>query len=304
MKIYIANKLVEGPYGGGNQFLKSMRYQFRKMGLYCDDPSQATIVLFNSHQCPEEVARLKQANTKALFIHRLDGPMRLYNDMNDSRDMLAYQMNTAFADAVVFQSHWSKEANLKLGLDIGSKECTVIHNAAGNLFFKEEYKERERDKISLIASSWSDNIKKGFLTYKYLDENLDFDKYEFIFMGRSPIEFKNIKNLGSLNTAQVAEQLQKVDIFLTASENDPCSNSLIEALSSGIPAVCLDSGGHPELLKDAGLLYRNRKDIINKIQEVWQNYKKYQRNIDVKNMNFAAIEYINFFRTLFHGRKN
>ena len=298
MKIYIANKLFEGPYGGGNQFLKSMRSQFRKMGLYCDDPNQATVVLFNSHQCPEEVIHLKQTNTRASFVHRLDGPMRLYNNMDDPRDMIAYQMNTAFADAIVFQSGWSKEANLKLGLDIGSKDCTVIHNATDQRLFTKRQNKQTQDKITLIASSWSDNLKKGFSTYQYLDDNLDFNKHDFIFMGRSPIEFKNIKNLGALNTQQVAEQLQKADIYLTASENDPCSNSLIEALSSGLPAICLDSGGHPELLKDAGLLYRNRKDIINKIQEVWQNYKEYQRNINVKGVNFTAKEYIDFFKRI------
>jgi len=295
MKIYIANKLVEGPYGGGNQFLKSMRSQFRKMGLYCDDPNQATIVLFNSHQCPEEVARLKQANTKALFIHRLDGPMRLYNDMNDSRDMLAYQMNTAFADAVVFQSHWSKEANLKLGLDIGSRESTVIHNATDQRFFTKRQNRQTLDKITLIASSWSDNLKKGFLTYQYLDDNLDFDKYNFIFMGRSPIKFKNIKNLGPLSTQQVAEQLQKADIYITASENDPCSNSLIEALSTEIPPLALNSGGHPELIKGAGLLYNKKEEIINKLNEIWENYVNFSSLIKVKTMDKTAQEYACFF---------
>ena len=205
MKVYIANNLVDGPYGGGNQFLKFLRDCFRTLDVYSEDPLKATVILFNSHQNVEEVYRLKRQNPSATFIHRLDGPMRLYNNMEDTRDMTAYQMNTACADAVIFQSHWSKQANLKLGLDIGAKHNTVIHNGTNiSIFSKNQAKEQQKKK-RIIASSWSNNVKKGFPTYEFLDKNLDFDKYEFVFMGRSPVEFQNITNLGPLEAQQVAD---------------------------------------------------------------------------------------------------
>ena len=243
MKVYIANNLVDGPYGGGNQFLKFLRDCFRTLDVYSEDPLKATVILFNSHQNVEEVYRLKRQNPSATFIHRLDGPMRLYNNMEDTRDMTAYQMNTAFADAVIFQSHWSKQANLKLGLDIGAKHNTVIHNGT--------------------------NI--------------------------SPVEFQNITNLGPLEAQQVAEELKKSDIYITASENDPCSNSLIEALSSGLPAVYFKSGGHSELVKEAGLAFKKREEIFNKLEYICDNYLDFRDKIKIENMSSVANKYVEFF---------
>ena len=296
MKVYIANNLVDGPYGGGNQFLKFLRDRFRALSVYSEDPLKATVVLFNSHQNVEEVCNLKNQNSSAIFVHRLDGPMRLYNNMEDTRDLTAYQMNTAFADAVVFQSHWSKQANLKLGLAVDTKRSTVIHNATNKAIFTKNEPKTGQKKVRIVASSWSNNVKKGFLTYKFLDKNLDFNKYEFVFMGRSPIEFQNIVDLGPLEAKQVAEELRNSNIYITASENDPCSNSLLEALSSGIPALALKSGGHPELIGSGGLLYEKENEIINKLQQIWDNYDKYRSGIKTNNIDDVTEEYLSFFK--------
>tara|TARA_Y100001938_G_C8035156_1_gene402927 strand:+ start:106 stop:1011 length:906 start_codon:yes stop_codon:yes gene_type:complete len=295
MKIFITNKLIDGPTGGGNQFLKALKSQFAKKGLCTEDPLQADVVLFNSHQNLELVHQIKEVNQKAKFVHRLDGPMRLYNNMSDQRDYVAYQMNTDYADAVVFQSEWSKQANIKLGLDISGKKDTVIHNAPDPGIFYPSSKKQKNDKIRLIASSWSDNIRKGFFTYKYLDETLDFDKYEFFFMGRSPVGFENIVSLGALSSHEVANELRKSDIFITASENDPCSNSLIEALSCGLPALALKSGGHPELIGQNGLFYNRKEEIVNKLEDICDNYLNFKHNIEIESILSTGDRYIEFF---------
>ena len=304
MKIFITNKLIDGPTGGGNQFLKALKSQFAKKGLCTEDPLQADVVLFNSHQNLELVHQIKEVNQKAKFVHRLDGPMRLYNNMSDQRDYVVYQMNTDYADAVVFQSEWSKQANIKLGLDISGKKDTVIHNAPDPGIFYPSSKKQKNDKIRLIASSWSDNIRKGFFTYKYLDETLDFDKYEFFFMGRSPVGFKNIVSLGALSSHDVASELRKSDIFITASENDPCSNSLIEALACELPALALNSGGHPELVGKGGLFYDKKEEIVNKLQDLCDNYIEIKRQIVAKHIHTAANEYVDFMQGLKHESKN
>ena len=38
-------------------------------------------------------------------------------------------------------------------------------------------------KTRLVCTSWSINKNKGFDYYKYLDDNLDFSKYSFTYMG-------------------------------------------------------------------------------------------------------------------------
>ena len=39
----------------------------------------------------------------------------------------------------------------------------------------------------------------------------------------------------------------KHKIYLTGSKNDPCSNSLLEALALKLPSIVFDSGGHKDL---------------------------------------------------------
>src|SRR5262249_46155878 len=51
----------------------------------------------------------------------------------------------------------------------------------------------------------------------------------------------------------LAELLRGCDVYLATSRDDPCSNALLEALACGLPAAYLRSGGHPELVGDAGL---------------------------------------------------
>ena len=59
MQIYIAFEFINGPSGGGNQFLRSLRNEFLKKYVYCNDPSRAYIILFNGHNNPDEIGRLK-----------------------------------------------------------------------------------------------------------------------------------------------------------------------------------------------------------------------------------------------------
>lgn len=157
--------------------------------------------------------------------------------------------NKLFVDGIIFQSNWRKKNNKKY-FGISTKYETVVRNAPDNKIFNKVGKKvfNPKEKIKLIATSWSSNWRKGFDIYKFLDENLDFSKYEMTFVGNSPIIFKNIKWIKPVPSKKLAEILKQNDVYITASQNDPCSNSLIEALSCGVPAVALNDGGHPEWL--------------------------------------------------------
>jgi glycosyltransferase involved in cell wall biosynthesis len=50
-------------------------------------------------------------------------------------------------------------------------------------------------------------------------------------------------------------------VFVAASRDDPCSNALLEALACGLPAAYLRSGGHPELVGDAGIGFDAAEEV-------------------------------------------
>ncbi len=146
-------------------------------------------------------------------------------------------------------------------------------------------------------------MKKGFKVYKWLDENLDFNKYEMTFCGNSPIQFKNIKHIEPMPSKKLAKQLKQHDIYITASQNDPCSNSLIEALHCGLPAIALNSGGHPEIIQNAGELFNDEQEIPKLLDKISENYENYIRNIQILSIKTIAEQYLNFIKACYDDSK-
>lgn len=297
MKVHIIFPFKDGPYGGGNQFLKALRVEFRKADQYAEIPEDADIFLFNSFQNIRKVLRMKYQFPKKPFVHRVDGPISLYrgNSSDTAVDRLIYLMNDAIADATIFQSRFSMDANKKLGISKMKYE-TIIHNAPTQAIFypRERNQIHDGTKIKLISTSWSSNPMKGFDIYRYLDEHLDYSLYEYIFVGNSPVLFKNISMIPPQTSESVAHHLRSADIYITASRKDPCSNSLIEALSCGLPAIALNDGGHPELIQQGGELFDNAEEALRKIKAVSNNYLKYHEALPSFDIKEKAREYVDF----------
>lgn len=303
MKIHILFTITDEPWGGGNQFIKLLKKYFIKKNIYSDNPEQSDIILFNSHQMIDKVAALKKQFPFKKFAHRIDGPIRLYNNISDPRDAQIYFANEIFADGTIFQSEWSKRKNEQLGLE-NTKPYAIIPNCSDFEIFSPSL-EPENKKMRLISTSFSPNPKKGLDTYEYLDKNLDFQKFSYVFLGRllsdTEAKFNNIKNLGLKNSHQVADELRKSDIFITASQSDPCSNSLIEGLSCGLPALALNDGGHPEIIKKGGLLFEKRENIPNLLNQICQDISSFKSQIKVRRISETGGAYISFFEALLNS---
>ncbi|MFA6427529.1 MAG: glycosyltransferase [Candidatus Magasanikbacteria bacterium] len=295
MKIHILYELKDGPWGGANQFLKALKEQFVLSGVYEENIGKADIILFNSHHECLSVIKTKYKYPKKIFIHRVDGPLYKVRGNDLKSDYFIYRLNNSIADGTIFQSKWSEKMNYFQGMTKNHCQTTIL-NAPGSEFKKIDHESAQQkgNKTKLIAVSWSPNIKKGFLIYNYLDKHLDFDKYEMTFIGNSPVRFKNIKMIKPMLNRDLSHVLNLHDIFVTASEDDPCSNSLTEALACGLPAVALDSGGHPELLGLGGELFKGMNDILGKIERVCQKYKEYQHMIHIENIEQVTQKYIIF----------
>lgn len=280
--------------GGGNQFLMRLKSQFIDMGMY-SSVEDADIILYNSHHHISDVKLLsKKYKGQKLFIHRVDGPMRLYNNLNDKRDDIVSDMNR-IADGTVFQSQWSKVRTIDMYPIFNKNPSRVILNAC---HYDGDRAMHKNKKIRLVAVSISDNIKKGYDMYSFLDHNLDFDKYDFSFIGKAPCVWSNINNLGVMSSDMVMAELVNYDIFITASENDPCSNSLLEAMSVGLPSIALNSGGHPEILKNGGLLFNTKPELLDAIGTISNNLNFYASNVESRRMEDALNEYVEFFKEL------
>ncbi len=305
MKINILYNFQPDPYGGGNQFLKALRKCFEKQGVYEEKAEKANVILFNSHHNLEGCFKMKQECPNKIIIHRLDGPIFVVRGKDKEIDKIIGLFNDLFVDGIIFQSNWCKKQNKKY-FGISSKYETVIHNAVDNEIFNRNGKKEfnPSGKIKLVATSWSSNWKKGFEIYKFLDENLDFSRYNMTFVGNSPIQFKNIRWIRPVPSEKVAEILKQHDIHIAASRTEACSNSLIEALSCGLPAVAVDDGGDPELVQKGGRLFSGREDVIEKIKDVVRNYSYYQSNIPEFSIEKVAKDYYKFAKKVYNDIQN
>lgn len=282
------------PTGGGHQFMRALWREFERRGIRLENNtiSETTrACLFNSFNF--NFKRLRRSHRPGcLMIHRIDGPLSVYRGFDDGTDRKIFELNQEIADVTILQSQFSMTKHLDLGFDVVSP--VVISNATDPEIFHPHGREQFNvgRKTRLISVSWSDNLNKGAPIYRWLDEHLDWGRYEYTFVGRSPVSFQNIHTVSPLTSEALAQELRQHDVFITASQNDPCSNSLIEALACGLPALYLDSGGHPEIVKEAGFAFRDAEEIPPLLSCLIEEYSQRQALIRLPSIAETAEKYL------------
>lgn len=282
------------PSGGGHQFLRAFWKQAEANGLRVENNwiSRTTkACLLNSFNFSER-RLLMSWRSSVLCVHRVDGPIDVYRGRDDGVDQNIRRVNMEFANKTIFQSQYSLDKHLSLGMEF--KNPTIILNAADPEIFhpRDRVKFSRNRKTRLIASSWSDNLNKGALIYQWLDEHLDLRRFEMTFIGRIPVMLKNIRMFPAVDSHRMAELFREHDIYITASKNDPCSNSLIEALTCGLPAVYLQSGGHPEIVRQAGAGFEAVEQIPELLNRIVDGYESFQSRISVPSIQEVSEEYL------------
>jgi len=294
--ISIFHTFVKPPYGGGNQFSLALREEFERIGYYAETnkiSSSSKACLFNSFNFEFEILRAQKAKRPGCkMAHRVDGPVSVYRGREDGIDEKIEAINKELADITIFQSNYSMEEHKKLGLEF-KNPCVIMNACDPDIFNLNDKSKYDPDsKIKLISNSWSDNPNKGGDIYKWIEDRIDWEKYEYTFVGRSSRKFSRIKVIPPVDSAKLAKIMKEHDIYITASRHDPCSNSLIEALSCGLPAVYLESGGHPEIAGSGGEGFRENQEAIEAIETVSADYSQFQRDISVPHINNVASSYL------------
>lgn len=304
LRVHILFEFQDGPWGGGNQFLKALKNEFRRMAVYEYDANNADVILFNSHHLIEQAEYLKKEYPEKAFIHRVDGPVQIVRGFDEGIDDKIFNANKIIADGTIFQSNWVKSESVKLGLDIKKDYAVIINAPDETIFYRVDNRLNPSERIKLIATSWSGNVRKGFDVYEWLDDNLDFDKYEMTFIGNSSVSFKRIIHKQPMNSHELSEELKKRHIYITASKHEPCSNALIEAMHCGLPALAYNNGGNPDIVGKGGELFLNNAEIIEKLDLISDNYEFYKDNINLPKIGQVAALYYNFMKRVYTDKIN
>lgn len=222
-------------------------------------------------------------------------------------------------DGVVFQSKWCELFVTRM-LKIAPKSSVVIHNGVKQSQFKNsiEINKYGFDKVFICCSHWRINkrlksIVKSFVKIaKNHDLNLGLfvvGKPDYVKEDRHVKYFGKVDNLFSLYASS--------DYMCHICHLDACPNSVVEGLSAGLPVLCNNIGGTPEIVGDSGIILPLDSpfnfSFIDKMEDVGSSSidgsilrngmvemvsKDWDINRDDLDISVAAQKYYNYFKTV------
>eukprot|EP00934_Nitzschia_sp_Nitz4_P003902 Nitzschia sp. Nitz4//scaffold28_size193895//1603//3705//NITZ4_001618-RA/size193895-processed-gene-0.244-mRNA-1//-1//CDS//3329545841//3892//frame0 len=318
------------PWGGGNQFLLALRKGLEEYNLSVQSKSdvngsaliQSTsqVILANSitFKGKKDVLQNLKARNELALVHRVDGPYystRYGLPLNltsppkkiPEEDRKTKQINREFACATVFQSKWSMQMNVNIGLNL--RNPVIIPNTVDSeIFFPNStnYPLQNR-KIRIVATSHSDNARKGFDTMLWMDTHLDFERFEVSYMGGWPRHENsptNIRVLVSGGSESVAAFLRSGDIYLAPSRYEPASNAVMEALACGLPVLYQEGSSHGDLVGNAGRGFTTvGSPLLDALEELIQEYDACSQAIQVPHISDVAKSYLAILRWCFYMKR-
>jgi hypothetical protein len=90
--------------------------------------------------------------------------------------------------------------------------------------------------------------------------------------------------------------LKRAHVILQLSQNDTCSNALIEGLNCGLAAIYLDSGAHKELAGEYGVEYRG--DWWAAVAAVKSGYRTFVERPNPYRISVVGPQYLAVLRAV------
>lgn len=286
MKVSIGSKIIEGPWGGGNLFVKNMSDFLIKNGhevIYDLSETNIDLILLTDPRSRKEssstfnhieILNYKNKVNKDVVVVQRINECDERKDTNNINELYLNASNSA--DHVIFVSSWLREIYLNLGLN--PDKSSVVLAGANKYVFNKENRDiwNGNSKLKFVTHHWSNHENKGFDVYKQLDnliaEDRWKDKIEFTYIGNmnKNYEFNNSNIFEPLDGANLAKLIKEHHVYITASVNEPSGNHHIEAAQCGLPIIYKNSGGIPEYCKNYGV--ELDENIEHTIEFVLNNY--------------------------------
>jgi glycosyltransferase involved in cell wall biosynthesis len=203
---------------------------------------------------------LKIAKAHGCFIlHRLDEEFESGVPLKTKHQQIL-QINKR-AHVTVFQSNFVKENILP---HLQTKNWEIIINGADSEIFP--YHSKMGSYIGHVTNSVGGKKRLDILD----DIITRYPQEKFLLVGNHNKYFNdfsrhhNVIMKGSVSKKELSKFHQQMKCLFFPSERDPCPNTVVEAILSGIPVCYNIHGGTKEIVKDCGLPLEQFDDLLEK----------------------------------------
>ncbi len=272
MKVAIGYRVQNGPWGGGNRFVEALVEALSDAGHVSvetlEDADIDIILMIDPRRrnpavsfTPGAVRRyLKGRNGKALVVHRI-------NECDERKATLSMnarlRLANACADHTVFIATWLK--GLAVWRPQDAKGHSVILNGGDVRVFHANGARvwDGREPLRLVTHHWGGNWMKGFDVYSRIDRMLGeggwCERIEFTYIGNLPpgFAFAHARHLAPMTGHELARELRRHHVYLTASINEPAGMHHVEGALCGLPLIFRNSGALTEYCTGFGERFDN-----------------------------------------------
>lgn len=294
MKVYINRKPVAGPWGGGSKILTACIDALKRAQhdvtftltkdvdvVFCFDPRQGPEADQMGYVGILSFVRDLVKVGKIIPIVQRVGDLGTHGKPDLFKLVLA---STNVSTIVIYPSVWAYDyvRNAASLYNIRhTNHWSVIRNAPVDVFKK--YRAIKNDipkNISFVTHHWSTNPLKGFSFYEQFNNWCLKNGHTFTFIGRKPDNVK-LNVIGPLNEHELAVELPKYDVYVTASEAEAGANHVLEAIASGLPVIFSVKGGSiPEYCAGMGIQFDGTLDDISRaVHYLRLDFKKIKKRL-------------------------
>lgn len=309
--------------GGPSIFLRRLRNSINEQSL------ASVSYFFNPLNDINIYSNVVRNPLKKPYLFRVDG---IYFDQAFSESENRQRNAPIFdgmdkATGIVFQSEFSYECVCRFH-GKPTRPYTIIHNGIDLTSFSDHGKDK-RSSLGIAPEDLVFVSSANWRAHKRLKDIVDvFLKYEktssrnchLLILGdtgaNSLIGNQKLHYVGHVSPKELPEWYRTADVCLFFSWLDPCPNTVVEMLASGIPVICTDQGGTRELVESANggvvaqadrpfsfepvYLYEppnpNHEILLLAIEQVVDQLDSFSRGIDrlALDINTAASRYVEF----------
>lgn len=281
--------------GGPKTFMNNFRAYLKKSELILtQNLLEADVTLFPVKYNISELKKFKRKNGK--IIQRLDGVY--YKSLHGLKYLYSNRnikyIYKKLSNYVIFQSNYSKEQCFNLFGEIPEKNYSIITNGVDkSIFYANNSNKTITDEVRFITTGRF--RKKDMIEpiIRALDLLNGSPAFKLIVIGKitNPRLKKYFKReyidyKGELSAVEIAKELRNSHIFLYSFLNPPCPNSVIEAISCGLPVVGYNTGAMSELL------FFSRHLLTNVVgSKVFTEYKSYNFELFSNKIKQCVLDY-------------